>query len=238
MSVTRSELFWGADGVYKFGSNADIDSGAVPADIWRGPTLTYPFPSTASVTTLVSDNAGDAIAGAGARTVKVEGLSDEFLPQSEEIETDGVTPVQLTKPYLRVHRAYVTSVGGDPSGTNLGNIDVLHGATVIARIASGIGQTLLGIYTIPKLNRSFYLVGWEADLSGASNGQVSLSLQSRLVDGAWRTINLGSVARDQSLFRNIQIAQRLPYGTDIRVRATSASANNLAVTTIFQLLQR
>ncbi len=235
--LNRQGFFWGDDGVEKFGNNDDIDNDGQVYDICRVPTATYPFPLASAVTTLVSDDANDSASGTGARRVFVQGLNDGLEIISEEKNTDGLTEVTLDNNYFRINRAFVVT-SGDIDGTNIGNIDIKHGATVIGRIGAGIGQTLLGVYTVPVMNRSLYLVRWTADLSGSGSGQISLGFQIRPLGNAWRTTDLGSIARDQNLFSERSVPEKMSAGTDIRIRALSATANNLEVSTRFVLLAR
>ncbi len=162
-------------------------------DIWDAATaaVIYPFPTAAAETSIVSsdvDDDGDPV-DAGARTVLVEGLDADFLRITETVTMNGQTPVVLANEFLRVYRATVQAVGA--TGVNEGNIDVLHGATVLARIAIGFGQTQMAIYTVPA-GLALLMENYNAEVS--SDGSIDVRCFKRdasdpTAPGSWQLIN-------------------------------------------------
>lgn len=129
------------------GNNPDIDTGA-HEDVWSVGGL-YPWMAAATALEVVSSSANDAVAGTGARTVLVVGLDANFNPVSQTVTLNGLTPVALPTPLLRVNSAVIMSAGSGE--VNAGNIDVrrVAGGTVQCRLPAGYGISRQSIYTVP-----------------------------------------------------------------------------------------
>lgn len=220
--------------IRKFGRNDDVDTG--PEDIWDGGGL-YPWPTSAQATTIASANAADTAAGTGMRTARVFGLDTDYLEVQEDVTLNGLTPVALSNQYLRVYRAYGLTWGSGE--TNAGNIDIQHGATVIARISAGRGQTLMAIYTIPANWPTVSLVSASATIGkqAASFGEIIVFTRD-FNSGGWRdrlTVDINS--QGSSFIGGItQIGSfSLEPKTDIRMTAQSVSAANTGVSGLFTI---
>ena len=132
--------------VHKFGRNPSCTTGN-PDIIWDVGGSAYTWPTGACIISVVSTSASDASAGAGARTVSVQGLDGDGLDQSETVTLDGTTPVTTAASFLRVNRMRVLTAGSD--GNNAGQIAACANGTAIAAISASNNQTLMAIYTIP-----------------------------------------------------------------------------------------
>jgi hypothetical protein len=211
----------------KFGRNVDADTGD---DVWDG-SAAYPFPAAAAETTIVSDSADDAAAGTGARTVTVYGLDANYLEITETVTLNGLTPVTLTKQYLRLHRGFVATAGS--GGVNAGNLQLKHSSIVITQISAGYGQTLMSIYTLPA-----DVYGWLASWRGSSDGSVAvkLALQTRPYGGAWNTKDVLLFDATGNSLAQIDFAiwQRFAPKTDFRVRVITGG-NGVDVAAQFDL---
>jgi hypothetical protein len=218
--------------VRKFGRNEDVDSAAVE-DIWDGGG-TYTFPSAAAATTIVSDSANDKTASTGALTVNVFGLDSNWLEVSETVTMNGTDAVTLSNEYLRVHRAYVVTVGSNE--TNVGNIQVKHGSTVLAQITAGNGQTLMAIYTM-AIAKVGYVIGYYASVNKKTTGAADILLKTRANGEAWRIRKvIGAMTTGQSnVFHDFYFPIRLEPQTDIKISAGS-STNDLDVSAGFEIL--
>lgn len=129
------------------GHNPDIGLGAAE-DVWEGGG-NYTLLSAASQLELVSASAADAAAGTGARTVLIQGLDANWLPISETITLNGLTPVSTVNSYLRLNlMTTVTSGSGQVNAGDL-TLRVAGGGTVqsIARAGYGFGRQ--AVYTVP-----------------------------------------------------------------------------------------
>lgn len=74
-------------------------------------SLKYPTPTAAVTLEVVSSDADDTIAGAGARTVTVLGLDANWEEISQTVDMDGLTPVPLPIDMIRVYDWWVSSSG-------------------------------------------------------------------------------------------------------------------------------
>lgn len=229
----------------KFGYNPEVDSGGgtAAADVWDygtpTGTKTYPFPTAVAATTIVSDNDGDGGTAAGAQIVRVEGLDANWMELAEEVQLDGTNPVTLERQFLRVHRAYVITPGTDASKTNLGNIDIKHSTTVLARISATRGQTLMAIYTVPANYVGAYAIGYTTSVHRATlTAAAEIVVMMRHVGEAWRArIIYGLMTTGNSaISRELWIpANLIPPKTDIKVRCEWVSANDVPVSAEFFL---
>lgn len=138
------------DGIstYKFGRNADVD--AAEDLIITGGDLYVP--TAAAATTIVSASAADAAAGSGLTSVKVSGINANWDFVEETVVLKGVTPVTLTKQYLRVFRigAVAAGTGGTAVSVAAGAITVKHGTTALCTLPLGSTTSQHAAYSVPR----------------------------------------------------------------------------------------
>jgi len=142
--------------VNKFGFNDSVGSTLAP--ITDG--AVYQTPTSAIALEILSSDANDTSAGSGARTVTIEGLDSNFDEQSETITMNGTSVVAAASSYTRIFRMYVAT-----SGTYATSMAGSHAGAITLRTASAgatwatlalsvssfpVGQTEIGIYTIPS----------------------------------------------------------------------------------------
>ena len=164
------------------GRNAAISSAA--ETVW-GPGATFAQMTSATALEAVSSSANDTSAGTGARTIIVRGLDSNYLPVTQTVTLNGVTPVALTTNLVAVNRVSVATAG---SGlTNAGTIDVrtVSGSTIKKQISTGptlgLGLDADFVFTIP----SGYVgvlrkVSWSATLV---TGDITVYLQTTTSTG-------------------------------------------------------
>jgi hypothetical protein len=206
---TDAGSLFGYESENKFGENADIDAN-VAEDIWDGGGK-YPFATSAETLEIVSDDADDTAAGAGARTVQVYGLGPNYVKQSVLVSMDGASAVILPGTWLRTFRMVVRTAGA--SGTNEGTIDlqVSVGGTVRASILPDNGQTLMAVYTV-----------------AAGETAASVNLFTRAENGAWNIKHAGGTNSAGSTWRHrfepfFEIGEK----TDIVLESTSDTVNTI-----------
>jgi hypothetical protein len=155
-----------AEFVTKFGGNLAI---AATETIWSVGGL-YVWPDTIELVSVVSDDADDTIAGAGARTVTISGLDADFNSQSETVEMNGLGVVDTTKTFSRVFRAFVNEAGVY-SGANEGTITITHKVSTdtLCEIPATKSQSKLGLYTVPAGFTAF-MMSVHASVSVSNNG--------------------------------------------------------------------
>lgn len=226
--------------VRQVGRNPDIDSGTAKEDIWPAGGI-YVWPTAPAVTTVVSTSANDTVGGTGARYVRVYGIADPatYEPVIEDVAMDGLTPVTLSTEFYRINRVVVTEVG-NADNSNVGAIDVKHGATVLCRVGASTGASLQAIFTVPNIGQHrSYLVGFDGQVvAGSSSGiTIEMFLETRCPGMGWRVqdiIEPGSLGA--AVYSDFRAPAKVQPGTDIRVRKYNATGNNLTAISQFDLL--
>lgn len=149
LQVSRGQIT-GHTAVQIVGFNPDVDTTWEP--IWADGTLT--FPTVALVMSVSSNSTADTSNGAGARTVLVSGLDDNYNPISETVVLAGTTPVNTTSAYLAINSFVVTSVGANSTASG----DIYIGSGVVTGgipavkydfIPLGWNFNQTAIYTVP-----------------------------------------------------------------------------------------
>jgi hypothetical protein len=169
--------------VNKFGRNTEIDSG-VTADIWDGGntgdvSLVWVAPTQARTHTIASDSASDTDGGAGARRLRVFGLTSwDTAEISEEIIMNTGSPPVTVNSYVIIHRMKVLTKGA--TSVNVGTITATAtgDATITAQISPGQGQTQMAIYGVPSIQTA--LIGrfyGNVNKSGGAAGLIDVNLQ-------------------------------------------------------------
>ena len=138
--------------VHKFGSS-DIDTTIHPVTT----STFYRTPTSATSLEFVSNSALDSALGVGAQEITFQGLDANWAVSEQTVETNGVTPVALTIPLLRLFRWYVSRSGSYATELVGSHRDVLTvqeagaGAiwSTIPYLPFPLGQSQIGVYTIP-----------------------------------------------------------------------------------------
>lgn len=227
-------LIDGLSMVNKFGRNPDIDTAATES-VWNGGGTYTGFPNSAEKVSVFSNSANDTLAGTGARSITIVGLSPSFQIISETLVLNGLTPVVSTQDFIRVHTARIVSAGS--SGVNAGSITGRQNVTVgniFFVIPIGNNQTSVAAYTIPAGHTAYM-----SHLGGAIRGGVNASV----IGSIW-TRTFGEVFRGRRPFvisTNNKLVDAINGGlvftekSDIDFRITT-DTNNTDVTVNFDLL--
>jgi len=216
------------DYIHKFGRNPSV--GGAPETVWMQGGI-YEYLTSPSTVYVTSDDADDAAAGTGARTVTVQGLDVNYRNVQETLTVGGSAS---TVEFLRVFRAFVVEAGSE--GTNVGNVRVTTGAggtgTVLADIGTigtgstfGLGQTQLALYTIPA-HCTGYLTTWNVGI-GAYNSSATVSLYTRVLNSGFRTRDIMDVPGGYHT-RNYDIPLLITAKTDIEIRAIASTGTTVS----------
>lgn len=193
----------GLTGVNKFGRNPDCDPAAsatavpVGRDVWdlgiAGAAAWVP-PTAARVHQLSSSDDEDGGAGTdtGALTIRVYGLDEDFLLQSETVTLAGTANAATANAYTMIYRMECLTFGS--SGRNLGDIDATADVdgTVTARVSADMSQTLMAIYQVPA-GKTGYVTGWYGHIykQGGAAQIADVILMSKRTGAGWRVRDLG-----------------------------------------------
>ena len=229
------------DFIHKFGRNPNV--GGAPETIWmQGGIYSYlTSPSTVYVT---SNDAADAAAGTGARSVTVQGLDVNYQEVEETLTVGGSVS---TVEFLRVFRAFVVDSGSE--GTNVGDVRITTGAggsgTVLADIGTigtgttfGLGQSQLALYTIPA-HCTGYLITWNVGI-GAYNSTATVSLYTRVFDTGYESFRTRDIMDVPGGFhtRNYNVPIKIPARTDIEVRAIASTGSIISASFDLVLVEK
>jgi hypothetical protein len=149
----------GMSAINKFGRSTNVDTG-IETDIWdrANPTDDQPIwvaPTQARIHNIVSSSTSDvATTGAGARTIRVFGLTSWSTKEiSEDISMNGTTNVATINSYVIIHRMRVLTKGA--TSVNVGTITAtaVTDGTVTAQINPDQGQTQMAIYGWPSIQK-------------------------------------------------------------------------------------
>jgi len=200
LQVARNQIT-GHDHLDLFGYSTVVGSTAM-GPLWEGLTGSggnYPFPASAGTISVVSDSASDS-----AVTVVISGLDANFAKQTESVNLNGTTPVVTTKSFLRINSVTTSA------GNAVGNMTFTRGATVIAKITAGLGQTQMSVYTVPA-GYTLYLNYYQADGNTTTTSGAYMNTRLRL------TLNPSGivlVTGQTTYLTNLQI----PYGVPFEVK--------------------
>lgn len=139
------------DGVRRvaaLGTNADVDQGTLPEDVWSVGGV-YPWMTVATSLEVLSTSASDAAAGVGARTITIFGLDINYVEINQTITLNGITPVAIPTAIFRINLILIMSAGS--SKVNVGDINIRDagGGTIRGQIPIGYGISKQAIYTVP-----------------------------------------------------------------------------------------
>ena len=206
--------------------------GAVPAmsvnttgTIWDINDTLYPWSAFATAGTLTLTRASASDAG---KVVTVVGLNATYDQITENVTLTAESGNVTTNSFIRVFRAYMTT------GSNIGNIDIIRGATTVARINASKSQTLMAIYTVPAGHTAYLLQGTASCQAGAdATGDMFIRYFGEASFRVGHSFELSG--NGGQYLHPFIVPIKIPQKSDIDVRALVRS-NNARVTAAFDLL--
>lgn len=170
--------------------------------------------------------------GAGARTVRVIGLDNDFNTISENVSLKGTTWVELNNSYRRLSRAFVLTAGS--SLTNIGEITIRQSTdtdNIFAVMPVG-GQTDIAADTVPAGKTRFILsLRCSMVRSNGAAGSAIVSFRAKPAEnnGAWRARRRISISNGSNYNETLKGALVLPEKTDMEWFVEQVSDNNTRV---------
>jgi hypothetical protein len=222
--------------VHKFGFNPEVSTVYEYITFQGG---AYPWPTGSSPLRVQSGgNINDNVTGSGAQRVKVFGLDSNFDIISVTMVLSGSSASSFTTgSFQRVHRAFVEEVG-TYTGANTGDIQIEdNGGNILADIGAGLGQTQMGLYTVPA-----GMTGYIVDFTISSEAGKPISVQGFQRQNADK-INGNATAKRifyQDVLEGAQtvrydIPVSFPEKTDIWYQAKTSSGTSTVQVT-FEIL--
>lgn len=222
------------DTVQKFGKNAAVPNGSF-APIVLGGDLNF-LTAADTVRVKAGGNAADTAAGAGARSVTIQGLDANGIEISETVATAGASASSSTaRSFLRVYRAWVETAGTYGSA-NTGLVTIEStGGTELIEIGAEEGQTQFCCYTIPA-GYNAYIMGLFASVDAGKAADIAVYTRNDITTTSAPVKAKRLKYYIDGLLGDINIESRVPIATldemtDVWVEAqgsgaiTEASAN-------------
>ena len=160
----------------KFGLNEAVTNSLPYQDIWAEGG---PFPLLETATTVrvqAGGNAADNVAGAGARTITVSGLDENWEEAEEDITLAGASAsASTTTTFIRINRVKLKTCG-TYGGSNTGVIRIEDTATtvgVLAHIPAGLGVTFQSIVSVPA-GKTAYITEIKTSVGQSNSADVRL----------------------------------------------------------------
>lgn len=232
----------GQSTVHKFGRGADIDTGDGFVALWDGAEYaaalkTYTFSTSADIDRISSDNAADT------EPIEVIGLDTNWDVVTQTKTLTGQTPVALDTSLVRVFR--MINIGSSDLvgsifcfvnvATTLGVPDTITNTR--AMINNGNNQTLMAIYSVPRL-KTAYIINWYGSLSSAKASSFNnLRMKARPFEQVFQlkhtsTLSSAGSSHIQHIFN---VPQAFPAKTDF-IMLSDSSVNDNAVSAGFDLI--
>lgn len=163
----------------KFGGNGSVANTAFET-VWEGAALggatLYTFPQAAeTVRVKAGGDAADTLAGAGARTITVRGLDENWLEVDEDIDLAGASAsAATTTTFIRINKVFTKTVGAY-GGANTGNIIIENTSSLneLAYVEAEIGNTYQTIFTVPA-NKTLYITSIKVSVSSDNSASVRM----------------------------------------------------------------
>lgn len=214
-----------------YGNNPDVDGSTLPEDAWSGGGV-YPWMTGATSLEIASTDAADTAAGAGARTVLIQGLDTNYAEISSVVSLNGITAAAIPAQFFRINGAIVLTAG--TGQTNAGTISIRNsgGGTTRAVIPIGVGLLKQSAYTVPA-GYQLYITSVSGainrDTGAAGTKVATITSWVRGTDGVVRQPGESPVGITP--FRDTYtVPAVLDEKTDTVLRIVSVSADNLDIT--------
>jgi len=196
LQVARGQVV-GHEHLDLFGYSTVVGSTAM-GPLWEGLTGSggnYPFPASAGTIVVVSDSASDT-----AVQMLINGLDANYNKQTEVVALNGTTNVTSTKSFLRINNVYTVV------GNAVGNVTFTRGATVIAKVNAGLGNTQMSVYTVPA-GYTFYLNYIQADGNTTTTSGAYMNTRIRYTTFS----GVVTIVSQTTYLNNLQIPFTVPF---------------------------
>ena len=212
--------------IHKFGAVPTMSTNTT-GTVWDKNDTLYPWSAwNAGANTITVNSSSSSDVG---KSVVVVGLDSNYDILEEEIELTTQNDNASSNNFIRVYRSYMGN-----GNTNIGTISIKNGATDVALITAGFGQTLMTVYTVPR-NYNGYLYQGTASAQAAADatGNMFVRYGGTTAFRVAHSFEFGGAGGQYTY--NFSFPPELPEKTDIDVRITTRT-NNGRYTAAFDLL--
>ena len=191
--------------------------------VWDVDDTVYPWSAwdTAGTVTVSRSDAADAN-----KNVIISGLDANYNPVSTTITLTAASGNTSSTVFSRIDLVRMNG-----SSVNVGQINVLKGATTVGRIVAGVGQSLKGTYTVPAGYTAYLTQGAMTIQNGAD---ATGTFFYRIPGDRFFVGHTFEVASSQYSYA-FTCPFALPEKTDIDVRS-SVRSNNALVTAAYDMI--
>lgn len=212
--------------VHKFGAVPALSTNTT-GTVWDKNDTVYPWSvwdAGANTVTVSSSSASDV-----GKSVLVVGLDANYDVMQEQVLIATQNGNVSSNTFIRVYRSYMQD-----GSTNEGTISIKNGATDVALINAGLGQTLMTVYTIPRYYTGYLYQGTCTAQAGAdATGNMFVRYGGSAAFRVGHSFEV-SGAGGQYMYP-FSFPSEIPEKSDIDVRLTTRS-NNGRYTAAFDLL--
>jgi hypothetical protein len=219
--------------VNKFGRNSDIDTATVPEDLWNGGGVYAGFPTGSADEFQVFSSSTNDI-GVLSFTYLTNTSSTSY--STSEVRLTGTTPVNTGIIGHRMHTARYNSETS--TGFNLGTITIRHrnnNANIFCQMPIGRSQTNVAAYTVPN-GHTAYIKRLFARVVGSTTGTADGSLWIRGLNEGPRLRRPFTITQNDAFNETIYGGLAIAAGSDIMIRISASSVNNLDVVSGYDLI--
>ena len=215
-----------ARSLFKFGLNADIDTGATETVWATGGDESYLANSVNTIDTIVSANAGD---NASVTIIGFTNASGVLTKVTQSATLNGTTNVTLSTPLNRVEDAYVTGYASNV----LGDVTITDNGGGTTHLTIPAGRAISSKAAVSTANGEYlFITGLRGGADTAVDARLAFDLEVRKLGEVFRimTPTLYSTAVGTPYF-DVQFDRPLIVepNSDVRVRCTT-SLDNASVT--------
>lgn len=217
--------------------NATCESASFE-DLWGGGELAVPelvmvYPVIAETWEIVSESANDTSAGTGARTVFIQSLDINLLPQVQVVTLNGTTPVALTGEHYRPNGIFILTAGSVETNDGIVVLRASGGGAARNVALAGIGRSHDTHFTVPS-DKDAFLLTTQILFPKDGSGQFRNQFRASTPDSAWNTGSNINPYQNSISFPFASLPQ-LPGGSDLRLQVKVDSGLR-DVTTIFETI--
>jgi hypothetical protein len=211
-------------------------TGTTQITMWS-PATQYTFPSAAQKMELVSTDAADAVAGTGARSVRLIYLDADGKEGQEVINLNGTTVVTtVTSNIFRINSFRTATVGSLGTTKGTVNIRALGAGTIFSQIPPAENVAEMGVTTVPTGKVLFVssfsgsCVGSTANKSARMTLRATYDIMSdqQLTPGLHFMPVVDSYLTNDVIARPFDEPLRIPAGTDIKINLQGDSGVSCA----------